>query len=142
MRHIVHPAALLVAALCVTGRAAEEPGVGVEHDFGDSVVVFTLEYEDDLLPPAPWALTGAKVRRLGNSFFLTGTEPPAVAADEVENAAPRRHWIPVVDIVRLTEFDDVAAARRALEMVDDEGRPPARSVSRRSARSGRDVQGR
>lgn len=104
---------------------AAEPG---EHDFGGAIVVFTLEYEDDLLPPPPWALGEARVRRLGNVFFLTGVEPGA------EPPAAKRHWIPLSDIVRLAEFDDVEAARAALEeeaAAEGDARSVVRPVGRR-----------
>lgn len=111
----------LAATLFATGPLpAAEPG---EHDFGTAIVVFTLEYEDDLLPAPPWALADARIRRLGNVFFLTGVEPDA------EPPAAKRHWIPLADIVRLAEFDDVDAARAALEE-DAEEMPGVRSVVR------------
>lgn len=106
--------------LAATPAFADEPG---EHDFGGAIVVFTLEYEDDLLPPPPWALGEARVRRLGNVFFLTGVEPGAAPP------AAKRHWIPLADIVRLAEFDDVEAARAALEE-EAAGEGDARSVVR------------
>ena len=105
---------LIASCTCAAygdGRA-EEPG---EHDFGDSIVVFTLEYEDDLLPTQPWALADAQVRRLGNVFFLTGTLPEGKEIDGSEAPPARRFWIPLADIVRIAEYEDVEAAREALE---------------------------
>lgn len=120
-------AALTIAATLLAGPGdATEPG---EHDFGTSVVVFTLEYEDDLLPPPPWALAEARIRRLGNVFFLTGIEP------EPRSGAATRHWIPLADVVRLAEYDDVESAREALEEETDEGEG-ARSVVRPVGRRG------
>ena len=132
MWKVIAPTILVLVSLGLAARAADEPVAGVEHDFGDSVVAFTLEYEDDLLPPPPWALTGASIRRLGNAFFLTGTEPRLEPGDEPEPAPARRHWIPLVDVVRMAEFADVVTARRALELeaTDDGATPAERSVSR------------
>ena len=50
---------LMLVVLGVTANAAEGPADQGEYDFGDSIVVFTLEYEDDLLPAPPWALAEA-----------------------------------------------------------------------------------
>lgn len=98
-----------------------------EHDFGDAVVVFNLEYEDDLVPAVPWALERARVQRLGNIHFLTGVAPESVDAE-----APR-HWIPLADIVRMTEFRTLESARRAIDessgMIEKE-----RAVVHRAAR--------
>ena len=121
--------------LGVRAGAAEGPADQGEYDFGDSIVVFTLEYEDDLLPALPWALAEARIRRLGNLFFLTGIQPPSRPAPGEGNALPppaRRCWIPLADVVRMAEYDDVESALRALEIeegADDGGRPVVRSVS-------------
>ena len=129
------PTLLMLVFLGVTAGAAEEPAEHGEHDFRDSIVVFTLEYEDDLLPAPPWALAEARIRRLGNVFFLTGVQPEGHPAAEIGDALPspaRRFWIPLADIVRMAEYDDVESALRALEIdeaADDGGRPVVRSVS-------------
>ena len=134
---------LMLIFLGVTTGAAEEAADHGEHDFRDSIVVFTLEYEDDLLPAPPWALAEARIRRLGNVFFLTGIQPEGQPAAEVGDALPppaRRFWIPLADIVRLAEYDDVESALRALEIeeaADDGGRPVVRSVSREGQRNER-----
>lgn len=126
---------LMLIFLGVTAGAAEEPADHGEHDFRDSIVVFTLEYEDDLLPAPPWALAEARIRRLGNVFFLTGIQPEGHPAAEIGDALPppaRRFWIPLADIVRMAEYDDVESALQALEIdeaADDGGRPVVRSVS-------------
>ena len=126
---------LMLVVLGVTANAAEGPADQGEYDFGDSIVVFTLEYEDDLLPAPPWALAEARIRRLGNLFFLTGIQPEGHPAAEIGDALPppaRRFWIPLADIVRMAEYDDVESALRALEIdesADDGGRPVVRSVS-------------
>ena len=124
---------LLIILLGMTASAAERPAEGDEHDFEDAIVVFTLEYEDDLLPAPPWALAGARIRRLGNLFFLTGTLPEGAADPAGAPAAPaRRYWIPLADIVRMAEYDDVDSALEALELDaegDDVGRPVFRGVS-------------
>lgn len=130
---------LMLVFLGVTAGAAEEPADHGEHDFRDSIVVFTLEYEDDLLPAPPWALAEARIRRLGNVFFLTGIQPEGHPAAEIGDALPppaRRFWIPLADIVRMAEYDDVESALRALEIdeaADDGGRPVVRSVSESTA---------
>ena len=134
---------LMLVVLGVTAGAAEGPADQGEYDFGDSIVVFTLEYEDDLLPAPPWALAEARIRRLGNVFFLTGIQPEGHPAAEVADALPppaRRFWVPLADIVRMAEYDDVESALRALEIeeaADDGGRPVVRSVSREGERSER-----
>ncbi len=134
---------LMLIFLGVTTGAAEEAADHGEHDFRDSIVVFTLEYEDDLLPAPPWALAEARIRRLGNVFFLTGIQPEGQPAAEVGDALPppaRRLWIPLADIVRMAEYDDVESALRALEIeeaADDGGRPVVRSVSREGQRNER-----
>ena len=91
------------------------------------------EGEDDLLPAPPWALAEARIRRLGNLFFLTGTLPDGVADPAGAPAAPaRRYWIPLADVVRMAEYDDVESALEALELGaegDDVGRPVLRGVS-------------
>ena len=124
---------LALALHGLQATAAERPPEGGEHDFEDAIVVFTLEYEDDLLPAPPWALAGARIRRLGNVFFLTGTLPEGVADPAGAPAAPaRRYWIPLADIVRMAEYDDVESALEALELGaegDDVGRPVFRGVS-------------
>ena len=126
---------LMLVVLGVTAGAAEGPADQGEYDFGDSIVVFTLEYEDDLLPAPPWTLAEARIRRLGNLFFLTGIQPEGHPAAEIGDALPppaRRFWIPLADIVRMAEYDDVESALRALEIdeaADDGGRPVVRSVS-------------
>ena len=133
----------LFVFLVVTADAAEESADHGEHDFRDSIVVFTLEYEDDLLPAPPWALAEARIRRLGNVFFLTGIQPEGHPAAEIGDALPppaRRFWIPLADVVRIAEYDDVESALRALEIeeaADDGGRPVVRSVSREGQRSER-----
>jgi len=114
MRPVVGSLVVLIASLAASpwaGGAEAEPG---EHDFGESIVVFTLEYEDDLLPAPPWALANARIRRLGNIHFLTGTLPEegGDAADGTPPAA--RYWIPLADVVRMTEFPDAESAREAL----------------------------
>ena len=132
---------LTLVFLGVTAGAAEEPADQGEHDFRDSIVVFTLEYEDDLLPAPPWALAEARIRRLGNLFFLTGIQPEGHPAADVEDALPppaRRFWIPLADVVRIAEYDDVESALQALEIeeaANDGGRPVVRSVSREGQRS-------
>lgn len=134
---------LTLVFLGVTAGAAEEPAAHGEHDFRDSIVVFTLEYEDDLLPAPPWALAEARIRRLGNLFFLTGIQPEGHPAAEAGDGLPppaRRFWIPLADVVRIAEYDDVESALRALEIeeaADDGGRPVVRSVSREGQRSER-----
>ena len=134
---------LMLVFLGVTAGAAEGPADQGEHDFRDSIVVFTLEYEDDLLPAPPWALAEARIRRLGNVFFLTGIQPEGHPAAEVGEALPppaRRFWIPLADVVRMAEYDDVESALRALEIdeaADDGGRPVMRSVSREGQRNER-----
>ncbi len=134
---------LTLVFLGVTAGAAEGPADQGEHNFRDSIVVFTLEYEDDLLPAPPWALAEARIRRLGNVFFLTGIQPEGHPAAEVGEALPppaRRFWIPLADVVRMAEYDDVESALRALEIneaADDGGRPVVRSVSREGQRSER-----
>jgi hypothetical protein len=126
--------------LAITANAAERSEEQGEHDFQDSVVVFTLEYEDDLLPAPPWALAKARIQRLGNLFFLTGIQPDGLEIPGARGAAPppaRRHWIPLADVVRMAEYDDVESALRALEIDeagDDETRPVMRSVSREGRR--------
>ena len=124
---------LALALLGLRASAAERPPEEGEHDFEDAIVVFTLEYEDDLLPAPPWALAGARIRRLGNLFFLTGTLPEGVADPVGAPAAPaRRYWIPLADVVRMAEYDDVESALEALELGaegDDVGRPVVRGVS-------------
>ena len=98
---------LMLIFLGVTAGAAEEAADHGEHDFRDSIVVFTLEYEDDLLPAPPWALAEARIRRLGNVFFLTGIQPEGHPAAEIGDALPppaRRFWIPLADIVRMAEY--------------------------------------
>jgi hypothetical protein len=133
------PRCVLTLPLLLLGMvatAAERPVEQGEHDFHDSVVVFTLEYEDDLLPAPPWALAKARIQRLGNLFFLTGIQPEGLDIPEARGAEPpvaRRHWIPLADIVRMAEYDDVESALRALEIgeaAEDEARPVVRSVSR------------
>jgi hypothetical protein len=132
---------LMLVFLGVTAGAAEEPADHGEHDFGDCIVVFTLEYEDDLLPSPPWALAEAKIRRLGNVFFLTGIQPEGLPAQDNGDAPPppaRRSWIPLADVVRMAEYDDVESALRALEIgnaADDGGRPVMRSVSKSTGNS-------
>jgi len=106
----------------LTADAAERPDDPGEHDFGDAIVVFTLEYEDDLLPAPPWALASARIRRLGNVFFLTGTLPETPAAGDGDAPPARRYWIPLADIVRMAEYEDVETALRSLEI---DGGPPA-----------------
>lgn len=134
---------LTLVFLGVTAGAAEGLADHGEHDFRDSIVVFTLEYEDDLLPAPPWALAEARIRRLGNVFFLTGIQPEGHPAAEVGGALPppaRRFWIPLADVVRIAEYDDVESALQALEIeaaADDGGRPVVRSVSREGQRSER-----
>lgn len=126
---------LMLVFLGVRAGAAEGPADQGEYDFGDCIVVFTLEYEDDLLPAPPWALAEASIRRLGNVFFLTGVQPQGRPAPGGGDALPppaRRSWIPLADIVRMAEYDDVESALRALEIdeaADDGGRPVVRSVS-------------
>lgn len=131
----------LLLFLCgMSAAAAERPVESGEHDFGDAIVVFTLEYEDDLLPAPPWALAEARIRRLGNVFFLTGIEPAGAPAADGAGPAPRparRSWIPLADVVRLAEYDDVESALEALEIdgTDEEGgRPVVRRVSRNRQR--------
>jgi len=125
----------MLVFLGVRAGAAEGPADQGEYDFRDCIVVFTLEYEDDLLPAPPWALAEASIRRLGNVFFLTGVQPQGRPAAEIGDALPppaRRFWIPLADIVRMAEFDDVESALRALEIdeaADDGGRPVVRNVS-------------
>lgn len=100
-----------------------------ERDFGETVIVFSLEYEDDLVPAVPWAFTRARVQRLGNVFFLTGVVPEAVDAE-----APR-HWIPLADIVRMTEFGTLESARRAIDESSgtiEQERPVLHRAGRRS----------
>ena len=126
---------LMLAFLGVSAGSAEGPADPGEHDFGDCIVVFTLEYEDDLLPAPPWALAEARIRRLGNVFFLTGIQAEGLPDREggVALAPPaRRHWIPLADVARMAEYDDVESALRALEIdeaADDGGRPVVRNVS-------------
>ena len=130
--------------LGTAATAAERPGEQGEHDFHDSVIVFTLEYEDDLLPAPPWALAKARIQRLGNLFFLTGIQPDGLnipGAGGAEPPAARRHWIPLGDIVRMAEYDDVESALRALEIdeaADDEARPVVRRVSGKGQRRERE----
>lgn len=113
------------------GRA-EDPG---EHDFGDSIVVFTLEYEDDLLPEPPWALAKARVRRLGNVYFLTGIVPDGRTLDGRRADGTRKHWIPLADVVRMAEFPDVESAREAFEIApaEEDSRPVIHRTGRRGA---------
>ena len=138
---------LMLVFLGVTAGAAEDPGDHGEHDFGDCIVVFTLEYEDDLLPAPPWALAEASIRRLGNVFFLTGVQPEGHPAAEIGDAPPppaRRSWIPLADVVRMAEYDDVESALRALEIgnaTDDGGRPVVRSVSKGPSSTRRKARG-
>ena len=130
---------LALALLARQATAAERPPEGGEHDFGDAIVVFTLEYEDDLLPAPPWALAEARIRRLGNVFFLTGTQPEGLAdRDGAPSSRARRYWIPLADVVRIAEYDDVASALEALEADeegDDGGRPGGRGVSHADQRT-------
>lgn len=107
---------------------AADPG---EHDFGDAVIVFNLEYQDDLVPAVPWAFEHARVRRLGNVYFLTGTEPGQSGRDVT------RHWVPLADVVRMTEFDSVEAARRAVDEESDVGEDERPVLHRASVRSSR-----
>lgn len=130
---------LWFALLGISALAAErleDPG---EHDFGDAIVVFTLEYEDDLLPAPPWALASASIRRLGNVFFLTGTLPEEPAARD--DAPPaRRYWVPLADVVRMAEYDDLETALRSLEIdggTADGDRPVVRRVSGGMGKRGR-----
>lgn len=107
--------------------ARADPG---EHDFGDAVVVFNLEYEDDLVPPVPWAFVRARVERLGNVYYLTGVDPA-----ESGVSAPR-HWVPLADVVRMTEFASVDAAKRAIESGEDPAGGERPVFHRASLRSG------
>ena len=138
---------LMLVLLGVTASAAERPGEQGEHDFHDGIVVFTLEYEDDLLPAPPWALAEARIQRLGNVFFLTGVQPDGLAVPGGRGTEPppaRRHWIPLADIVRLAEYDDVESALRALEIneaAEDDERPVVRSVSKSAGSSRRKARG-
>ena len=125
----------MLVFLGVRASAAEGPADQGEYDFGDSIVVFTLEYEDDLLPAPPWALAEARILRLGNLFFLTGIQPQGRPAPGDGDALPtpaRRSWIPLADVVRMAEYDDVESALQALEIeeaADEGGRPVVRNVS-------------
>jgi len=138
---------VMLVFLGVPASAAEEPADHGEHDFGDCIVVFTLEYEDDLLPAPPWALAEARIRRLGNVFFLTGIQPEGLPAQDNGDAPPppaRRAWIPLADVVRMAEYEDVESALRALEIgnaADDGGRPVVRSVSKGSSNTRRKARG-
>lgn len=134
---------LVVSLLASPAPAADRPPEGGEHSFSDAIVVFTLEYEDDLLPAPPWALADARIRRLGNVFFLTGVLPDGVEDPGGAPVAARRYWIPLADIVRMTEFDDVESALESLDLDgggDDVGRPVNRRIAgspRRTAHQGR-----
>ena len=137
------PHIVLFVALALFGlrsTAAERPLEGGEHDFKDAIVVFTLEYEDDLLPAPPWALAEARIRRLGNVFFLTGTLPEGTPdGDDGPSVRARRYWIPLADVVRIAEYEDVESALEALESGAegiDGGRAVVRRVSRRHLRTG------
>lgn len=138
---------LMLVLLGLTASAAERPEEHGEHDFHDGIVVFTLEYEDDLLPAPPWALAEARIQRLGNVFFLTGVQPDGLAVPGGQGAEPppaRRHWIPLADIVRLAEYDDVDAALRALEIdeaAENDERPVVRSVSESAGNRRRKAKG-
>ena len=75
-------------------RVQPDPG---ERDFEGGVIVFNLEYEDDLVPAVPWGFEHARVQRLGNVYYLTGVEPGASGRDAA------RHWVPLADVVRISE---------------------------------------
>ena len=135
---------LWIASLGVAAIAADRPEESGEHDFKDAIVVFTLEYEDDLLPAPPWALASARIRRLGNLFFLTGSLPEGPLAPGDDAPPARRYWIPLADIVRMTEYDDVESALKSLEADGEPGdveRPVLRSVSEGMGSSRRRARG-
>jgi hypothetical protein len=135
---------LCFALLGITAPAAERVDDPGEHDFGDAIVVFTLEYEDDLLPAPPWALASARIRRLGNLFFLTGTLPEGPASPDDDAPPARRHWIPLADIVRMAEYEDIETALRSLEIDGgpaDGDRPVVRRMATGSSMNGRAPRG-
>jgi len=124
MRRVLGPLLVLLSVVAPlgggVGLSAERAGDPGEHDFGDSIVVFTLEYEDDLLPAPPWALARASVRRLGTIFFLTGTLPEGRGVDGTDAPPTRRFWIPLADVVRIAEYEDLESAREALGVGADD----------------------
>jgi hypothetical protein len=114
MRRVAGSLVVLIASLAASPWACGAEADAGEYDFGESIVVFTLEYEDDLLPAPPWALANARVRRLGDVHFLTGTLPEAGRDADDGTPAADRYWIPLADVVRLMEFPDAESAREAL----------------------------
>jgi hypothetical protein len=103
------PSFFLVAA----SLAGQPAAAGSEQDFGDKYLLVTYQTPRAIEMPLGGFLTKAKLRKLGDRFFLVGDAVPATGGEAAFKNA--RVWIALSDIRRISEFDTLDEARKALD---------------------------
>jgi hypothetical protein len=100
----------LLVAIGVGAQGRKVTAEGAEHDFGAKVVLVSTRSPDGKGDVGGGFLVKAKVRRLGDRYFVVGQ-----LADVGEGFKESRRtvvWFPLSEIIQLSEYDSVESARR------------------------------
>jgi hypothetical protein len=98
------------------GRADEKrvPEPGADDDFGTKLILFGTRQKTQQVEGG--YLEKAKVRRLGDRYFLVGQ---AVHAEGVDNPyCGVVIWTPLSDVAQIVEFDNLEAAQKAYDALE------------------------
>jgi hypothetical protein len=97
--------ALVIGAAGLSGGGTPQPAPADEPDFKGKVVAVTAKE-----PVKGTYLENVRVRRLGGRAFLVGSYAKQADAEKVPEMT---YWIPVEDILAITEFNSLEDARKA-----------------------------
>ncbi|HTU89453.1 MAG TPA: hypothetical protein VMF69_05095 [Gemmataceae bacterium] len=118
-RIVVFAVAITLLATFLSSRGGEKRAESSEkdHDFGDKVLYVVTKPKDAKSDCGYSLYEKVKVARLGDRSFLVGQIPDYGERPEFKAAAGKTVWIPVSDIVQITEFETIADAKKYFETV-------------------------
>ncbi len=110
----------LSPAWMTEATAAPKPADTDERDFKGKVIVIQFAYPYGF-SPEPLALEGAKIRKLGDKFFLTG-KAVAVQGKDKDAVQDKTVWQSLGEISQIIECESVETAKKTLKALPAAGR--------------------
>ena len=106
---------LVVVGLAIAQGVKPNDDV-VERDFKGKVLAVITDGRSDSAPGGGY-IVNATIRRLADQYFLVGQQPDM--GEEFKASNGTTVWVPFVAIVRIQEFENYDAVKRAYEEMKD-----------------------
>jgi hypothetical protein len=109
-------ASTIAAGLAYADLGQKPSAEGIEHDFGGKVLLVVTRPKDGRTEVGGGPVEQAKVRRLGDYYFIVGKVPDL--GEMFKESKGTVLWTPLSEVIQITEYDTIDAIKKVYAEFD------------------------